>query len=389
MKISVVMPTYNDKQTICKTLDSLMSQTYQDWELVIVDDGSTDGTRETITAYKKEYDKHDQIYYLYQENQDQLKAVQNAIPFLSGDYVYILHSDDLLYSTESFGDFVEYQNKHIGYDAYYGNIQVINAQGENTSIMKVLRYRYNSYRLALIYLWLGRNLYSDSCFFRMAIFKQNVNWTYLTWNMPFWIDLESKKGILNVKKFNYTMFKYRVYGENYINNEVGKCNVLNGELRTATQLMSKFYMPLYAVQYLTYRTFNRLHLGSIYRPIYFQREEKNKAEVVDYIIKKRFPNGYAGNEFFACIAGYYKNYIPREITLKRIPDDLKIFRGNDMRFFNNLLLAQQLPEFYYDFMKEIKLGFSVIKCCKGDYEKVVTLTRFFCLFPFVNVIETS
>jgi len=50
MKISVIMPTYNDSDSIVETLDSLKNQTYNNWELIIIDDGSSDNTKEIVAS---------------------------------------------------------------------------------------------------------------------------------------------------------------------------------------------------------------------------------------------------------------------------------------------------------------------------------------------------
>ena len=55
-KVSIIMPTYNDGISIKETLDSVMCQTYENWELVIVNDGSTDETETVIKEYKKQFD---------------------------------------------------------------------------------------------------------------------------------------------------------------------------------------------------------------------------------------------------------------------------------------------------------------------------------------------
>ena len=96
-KISVLMPTYNDADTILETLDSLVVQKYNNWELIIIDDGSSDDTKTVIEKYKKQKDKKNKIKYVYQENKDQLLAIINGLDYVTGDYIYILHSDDLLY----------------------------------------------------------------------------------------------------------------------------------------------------------------------------------------------------------------------------------------------------------------------------------------------------
>ena len=96
MKISIVMPTYNDKNSIKETLDSVLRQTYTNWELIIINDGSIDDSENIIKSYIEKNNCSDKIKYNYQNNQDQLNAILNGIKYISGDYVYILHSDDLL-----------------------------------------------------------------------------------------------------------------------------------------------------------------------------------------------------------------------------------------------------------------------------------------------------
>ena len=56
MKIYILMPTYNDSSTIVYSLDSILSQNYKNYEIIIVDDGSTDDTKKVINNYKKKYD---------------------------------------------------------------------------------------------------------------------------------------------------------------------------------------------------------------------------------------------------------------------------------------------------------------------------------------------
>ncbi|MEG0301649.1 glycosyltransferase family 2 protein [Cetobacterium sp.] len=83
MKISIIMPTYNDKDSIIETFDSVINQTYKNWELIIVDDGSTDKTEEVIKNYVEKHNLKDKIKYFYQENQDQLNAIINGINYIS------------------------------------------------------------------------------------------------------------------------------------------------------------------------------------------------------------------------------------------------------------------------------------------------------------------
>ena len=85
MKISIIMPTYNDKDSIVETFDSVINQTYTNWELIIIDDGSTDNTEEVIKNYIEKHSLKDKIKYFYQENKDQLNMKIIGRNYISGD----------------------------------------------------------------------------------------------------------------------------------------------------------------------------------------------------------------------------------------------------------------------------------------------------------------
>ena len=87
--VSVVIPTYNHGRYIAEALDSVLAQTYKDYEVIVVDDGSTDNTREVVEAYGAS------IRYIYQQNQ-RMSAARNAgIRSANGEYIAFLDSDDI------------------------------------------------------------------------------------------------------------------------------------------------------------------------------------------------------------------------------------------------------------------------------------------------------
>ncbi len=87
--ISIIIPTYNRADFLKEAIDSVLAQNYQDFELLIVDDGSIDHTRELISRYGE------RVRYLYQENQGVSSARNRGIRSSSGQYVAFLDSDDL------------------------------------------------------------------------------------------------------------------------------------------------------------------------------------------------------------------------------------------------------------------------------------------------------
>ena len=89
--VSVIIPTYNNAQYIREAIESVLKQTYRNFELIVVDDGSTDKTREALDPYINK----NQIKYIYQNNKKQGAARNNGIKHAQGELIALLDSDDL------------------------------------------------------------------------------------------------------------------------------------------------------------------------------------------------------------------------------------------------------------------------------------------------------
>ena len=87
--VSVVIPTYNYGRFVCTAVDSALSQTFQPLEVIVVDDGSTDDTRERLSQYG------DHIRYIYQVNKHLSAARTTGIRAARGEFIALLDSDDL------------------------------------------------------------------------------------------------------------------------------------------------------------------------------------------------------------------------------------------------------------------------------------------------------
>ena len=126
-KVSVIVPVYNVEQYIEKCLESLVNQTLQDIEIIIVNDGSTDGSEEIIKKYLNKYSN--KIKYLTKTNGGLSDARNYGLPYATGEYIAFLDSDDYVDNTiyekmynkaiEENCDFVEcdfiwkYDNKEV------------------------------------------------------------------------------------------------------------------------------------------------------------------------------------------------------------------------------------------------------------------------------------
>lgn len=93
--LSIVTPTYNRENLLSACFQSLLRQTEQDFEWIVVDDGSTDGTEALIRSFAAPFD----ITYVKKENGGKHTALNASHPYIRGSYVLILDSDDYLTDT--------------------------------------------------------------------------------------------------------------------------------------------------------------------------------------------------------------------------------------------------------------------------------------------------
>src|SRR5699024_4295672 len=90
--VSVIIPAYNASDYIGRCMENVISQTYSDLEMIVVNDGSTDNTKNIISKYKK---KDKRIMLINQENKGVAIARNLAIKNAKGRYIAFLDSDDL------------------------------------------------------------------------------------------------------------------------------------------------------------------------------------------------------------------------------------------------------------------------------------------------------
>lgn len=91
-EVSVIMPAYNAENFIAESIESVLQQTYTNWELLIVDDGSTDNTKEIVERF---CNKDSRVKYFYQQNGKQGKARNLALAHAAGKYIAFLDADDV------------------------------------------------------------------------------------------------------------------------------------------------------------------------------------------------------------------------------------------------------------------------------------------------------
>ena len=128
-KVSVIIPTYNRARLLGACLESIACQTYRDFEIVVVDDGSTDNTAEVVAAFAP------LARYFWQENQGVPGALNRALREARGEYIRFVASDDVLLP-EALEAGLQVLEKNHGVGLVYGQAWEVNEKGIVTSLRK-------------------------------------------------------------------------------------------------------------------------------------------------------------------------------------------------------------------------------------------------------------
>ena len=91
--ISIIIAVFNNEQYLPACLDTVLAQTYSDWELILIDDGSTDGTGSVCDKYAK---TDPRISVIHQENQGLSDSRNKAMRLARGKYIGFIDGDDLI-----------------------------------------------------------------------------------------------------------------------------------------------------------------------------------------------------------------------------------------------------------------------------------------------------
>jgi glycosyltransferase involved in cell wall biosynthesis len=138
-KVSIIVPLYNGDRYIAQAIASILEQTYQDYEVAIVDDGSTDDSLAILEPYLQS--NRDKIRYYRQENQGVAAARNQGLQFTKGSYVVFLDQDDRFFPNK-LATQVEYLDRHLEIGMVHSGWQRIDAA--DNPLGKVEPWQYAS-----------------------------------------------------------------------------------------------------------------------------------------------------------------------------------------------------------------------------------------------------
>ena len=123
--VSVIIPAYNAEKYLSETIQSVINQTYTDWELILVDDGSSDNTRKIAEKFTE---KNNRIKYIYQTNSGVSTARNEGLKIIKGEFICFLDADDL-WLPNNLKSRIEFLSKNKNIDWIFGDLTLINEKG--------------------------------------------------------------------------------------------------------------------------------------------------------------------------------------------------------------------------------------------------------------------
>jgi len=191
MLITVVLPTFNRANLISLCVDSVLLQTYQNWELIIVDDGSED---ETATLIKRYTDAR--IRYIYQENAERSATRNNGIEHAKGEWICFLDSDDE-YQPEHLQELVKFIEVHKPLPGLIAT-GLITREGQKTKHKAFLELQKNFLEE------IGSKFLipSQVCVHRSVLEKNRFDVRYRLWeDTHLWLRIAAKYPVYQMEEF--------------------------------------------------------------------------------------------------------------------------------------------------------------------------------------------
>mgnify|MGYP006780710933 FL=1 len=387
VKISVLIPAYNSAKTIVEALESIKNQTYQNWEIILINDGSQDETEEILRRYLGNTKLP--LKYTKQTHHNYFKAIRHGLKYASGEIIFVLDADKILFNQNVFYRAV---STILGEkcDGMFVGIRAMYQRLKDGKFHLVRPYYRNEVSLIKTALGLGKNIYTNYAFWRREIFETSVYENYLINGMPVWYNAENNLG-LRVVNGNFVGLKYRVskkvnLGDNSLKQNNSKTLFeLSTNLRTLHHIVSRINVPAYSTQATLYNLINRLHIASLY-PSIFKQGQTSLKEITPLVVKN-IKDSELDNVYLKTIVDFSNNFDPQKTTKIVIPKGTKIYWGTEIEEFSKKLSKNTLDQFYYDFMKIIGQGTTIYEIKKDDQKKLEQILEFFTIRDYVKIIS--
>ena len=235
--LSIIIPCYNSEATLETTLESVISQDFQDWEAIIVNDGSTDSTEEIALRW---VEKDSRFKYYAKQNEGLGKTRNYGIARSNGIFILPLDSDNQLIKDFA-EDAIAVFEKNCDIGVVYGDVEYF---GERNGLWKVAEYEFKTI-LAGNYID-ACAIYTKKLWIEVGGYDENMPYQgHEDWD--FWVAL----GVLNIKFYhlNKITFRYFVSKNSMIRSFTDKMQQSNNDyiFKKYNKQYQIYYIQLYSI----------------------------------------------------------------------------------------------------------------------------------------------
>lgn len=218
--VSVIIATYNRAHYICDAIDSVLAQTYKDYEIIVVDDGSTDNTKEMLDKY------NGKIRYTYQANSGVSAARNLGVNLSKGQYLAFLDSDDM-WLPEKLEKQME-AIKEDGVGLVHTSKYMVDSNGNFTGDIRPLYPAKNIYDLINNHNICMSVLAKKDLVIKAGMFDEGISGSE---DKDLWIRMAKLSKITFLKE---PLIKYRVHPDNTCNDSE---KLYDGHVKTFNKLL--------------------------------------------------------------------------------------------------------------------------------------------------------
>jgi glycosyltransferase involved in cell wall biosynthesis len=283
LRVSVVIPTYNRANLISEAIQSILDQTFQDYEIIIVDDGSTDNTKEIVQNFK-----NSRLRYICQRNSGVSVAQNTGTKLASGEYIAFLGSDDML-MRDALKKAVDILDAHPEVAFSYGQAYHMDEYGRILSLFtptckhSCIRDGRDEIKELMFCTHISAATIRRSCFDEIGGFNPAFG---VSEDLEMWIRLAKKWPVAYIAE---PLIKYRVHA----NSIMRRINVheleRNKKLVLEVIFNDKNIGPLF--YYLRNKAYSNLYLELA--DTAYSRREMKKARNYLFQAIKTYPGGLA------------------------------------------------------------------------------------------------
>lgn len=163
-KVSVIIPFYSNVSWLCESIESVLSQTYNNIEIIVINDGSKENVEDFLSKYG------DSIMYIYQENAGPAAARNNGIRHATGDYIAFEDSDDIWCSRKlekqvAFMERIGARWSHVGFNYWWPESGKLKYVDSSRDYDDVYLQRHVSTKIATPAVMLDRSIFKEHDFY--------------------------------------------------------------------------------------------------------------------------------------------------------------------------------------------------------------------------------